>query len=161
MKIKTFFKENYKKLLVATVLALALAFVGSIATQAAASKTAPATGDIWFGDGGLYIPGEAGTGTVTISRPSVFPAGVRMSRKPVHVDFSFNGAAYVYFNLQKHERAIYDDGRLSVYYNAGDRTGWWKCPATFFLDTENLPVGRLTCYTGPKDGFYVLGFTKK
>ncbi len=155
--MKEFFQKHYKKMIVATVLALALVVAGTMSADATlGTREAPAVGDIVFGNAGVYIPAGAPDGTVTISRFNTYPGGVKYTRAPIKVEFNYKGAAYVYFNLQKHERNMWEAGTLRLVYSDPENPGYSRCIGTFLVESENFPEGRLACYTGPADGWYAL-----
>jgi hypothetical protein len=114
--------------------------------------------DIFSGEGGVFMPGSNYLGFVAINRihPDQLP-------RPGDLDFVQDGLEfrifddqgsqfrtalglmYVYFNLNDHTRALFNDGRLAIHYFNPAINEWQLCRHPVFIGTTNLPQGRLSC----------------
>ncbi|KAA3645461.1 MAG: hypothetical protein DWQ07_13415 [Chloroflexi bacterium] len=152
-------------LVVAVVIALALLLAFLVApTSAARSVTGFFPGTFNVGNSAVYFP-EPFTGEVTISRPSVFPGGVRHSFNPTYLEVDYTnptvrGTMVVFFNLNERMFAQHEEGNLNIYFRGEEDAGFFRCAAQFYLpgDPDNLrDFGVMTCYLAAQDGWATIG----
>lgn len=114
--------------------------------------------DIFSGEGGVFMPSSNYLGFVAINRihPDQLP-------RPEDLDFLQDGLEfrifddqgsqfrtalgfmYVYFNLNDHTRALFNEGRLAIHFFNPATNDWQLCRHPVFIGTTNLPHGRLSC----------------
>lgn len=123
--------------------------------------------EIFLGKGGVYMPTSGYNAVAVINRWEPYGIehpGLKFVERWIEFriyDYDttepFNlllGVNYVYFNLTKPEREMWEAEELSIYYFNENSNEWEAC-WTFLVPSENSPHGRATCVM-PGFGFYGL-----
>jgi hypothetical protein len=110
--------------------------------QLKVARTVPynrSVGDLWFIN--RWIDISVVGDSVTNSRPVV-------------------GLVYVYFNLDRQTRPLWDAGELKIYYLDPQKEKWTECVVNKLLPAKNNPLGRVACLA-TRFGRYALATTGK
>jgi hypothetical protein len=144
------------------------------AVEGAASITKQVTGgkpfDINVGDGGMSSPSSMYSARLKLAR--VVPNNRTLGDKRFinrWIDISVvddsaatarpvAGLVYVYFNLDRQTRPLWDAGELKIYYLDTDKHKWTECIVNALLPSKKAPLGRLAC-VATKFGRYGLATT--
>ena len=164
--IETLKERRILVLAVVLTMALLLAFLVA-PTSAARSITGFFPGTFSVGNAAVYFP-EPFTGEVTLSRPSVFPGGVRHSFSPTYLEVEYTnptvrGTMVVFFNMNESMYNWHEEGRLNVYFRGTEQEGFFKCAAQFYIPGDPLDekdFGLMTCYLPAQDGWATIGIRK-
>jgi hypothetical protein len=128
--------------------------------------------DISVGDGGMSSPNSMYNSKLKVARtiPYIRTVGdMRFINRWIDisvVDDSVTnsrpvvGLVYVYFNLDRQTRPLFDAGELKIYYWDSKNTKWTECAANTLLPAKNDPLGRIAC-VATRFGRYALATTGK
>lgn len=121
--------------------------------------------DVLVGQGGIYFPRAPFSGIaalrlveptstkkLTFTQPWI---EVKIYDQDGQQIQSVRGYAYVYFILEKAERAAWDEGTLGIYQYNPDKKMWEECDARLIYD-RSTPYGRLSILAKEHYGLYGL-----
>ena len=121
--------------------------------------------DILVGQAGIYFPRAPFSGIAALKLVEPKPAKKLAFTQPwMEIKIydlegkqiqSVPGYAYVYFILDKAERAAWDEGILGIYQYNPDKKAWEECE-TRLLYNQSTPYGRLSFLAKGHLGLYGL-----
>ncbi len=148
----------------------------SAATERAASMVKKVVGgkpfDIYVGDGGMSSPNSMYNTQLKLGRTAPYNRSFGDKRfinrwidisvvdDPVTNSRPIVGLVYVYFNLDRQTRPLWDSGELKIYYLDAKQGKWTECAANTLLPAKNDPLGRVAC-VATRFGRYALATTGK
>jgi hypothetical protein len=114
--------------------------------------------DVFIGNMGMFMPKSNYTAWLQLTRyeknNSVAQQGLSFVRDLIDVRMLDEdedeiervfGLNYLYFNLNRQTRNLYDDGDLDIYFYNPEERQWEPCEFQYLIKTKNGPYGRLSC----------------
>jgi hypothetical protein len=152
-------------------LAAALMIIGSVVfggwSQAIAAAERPTSitqkvvggqpFDIHLGDGGMSSPASAYNATLKLARVVPYYRIVgdkRFINRWIEISVvndsaanarTVSGLVYVYFNLDRQTRRLWDAGELKIYFRDTEKEKWVECAINKLLPSKSDPYGRIAC----------------
>jgi hypothetical protein len=113
--------------------------------------------DIYVGDGGMSSPNSMYNSELKVARTvpyNRYLGDKRFINRWIDIsvvdDSTANsrpvvGLVYVYFNLDRQTRPLWDSGELKIYYLDTKNSKWTECSVNTLLPSKRDPYGRVAC----------------